>query len=379
MARKTARQLTCACLLGSTLLLTIQPAWSKDLVVAQIGALSAKPVPEVVQLGQGMQALFAAVNARGGVNGNRVDFFQLDDALDPNRFVQRFHEALERKPLALLSPFGSPSVQRMLSEKLLDSADIVVINAVPGAEAFREPGHPKLFHVRAGDGQQIAKVTQHVRTLGLERMGMLFVDAPGGHSGLKAAQIAAKKIGALEVTGFKASLAPDSVAAAAQALVRAKMQSALVLGPPSFMAEAVGALRQVGGSFPVFALSYIGPEELTQLVGSGAARGTGIAQAFPNPMGARSPLQREFNAAMRKAFPELQLYTSFHMEGYLCAKLFVEAAKRMEKPTPTELARVLKSAGEMDFGGFRLDFSQGSAGSRFVDIGVVDYRGHLNY
>ena len=35
--------------------------------------------------------------------------------------------------------------------------------------------------------------------------------------------------------------------------------------------------------------------------------------------------------------------------------------------------------GDMDFGGFHVDFSKDNAGSRFVDIGVIKYDGKLSY
>jgi ABC-type branched-subunit amino acid transport system substrate-binding protein len=78
-----------------------------DLVVGQIGPFSVLPAPDAVQLGEGMKALFAETNARGGVHGRLIAFFQLDDAYSADGFVRRFGEAMQRKPLALLSPVGS--------------------------------------------------------------------------------------------------------------------------------------------------------------------------------------------------------------------------------------------------------------------------------
>ncbi|MBI2725180.1 MAG: ABC transporter substrate-binding protein [Polaromonas sp.] len=367
----------CGALLASSLLAAAH-SLAQDLVVGQIGSLTEKPVPEVVQLGEGMKALFAAVNERGGINGKRIDFFQLDDALDPDRFVARFAEAMKRKPIALLSPYGSPAVQRMLSDKLLDNADVVVLNAVPGAEAFRKPGHAKLFHVRAGDGQQIQRITQHIKTLGIARLGVLYVDAPGGSSGYSAVVDAASQLGGLQVTGAKAPLTPEGIDEAARSLLQAGVQSTLVIGPPKFMATGVAAMRKAGGTQAIFTMSYLSPAELVARAG-GSAKGVGVAQAFPNPMGVTMPLQREFQAAMRKAFPDLKTYSAFHMEGYICAKLFAEVARKMKRPSAAEFAKTLASMGEVNLGGFRVDFSGGSAGSRFVDIAVMSEDGRLRY
>ena len=67
---------------------------------------------------------------------------------------------MQRKPVALLNPVGSAALKRMLDDKMLDQTDVIVLNAIPGAEALRNPGHPKLFHIRAGDRQQIEKIVR---------------------------------------------------------------------------------------------------------------------------------------------------------------------------------------------------------------------------
>lgn len=378
MRKHIAHMVACGALLALSLLATTH-SLAQDLVVGQIGSLTEKPVPEVVQLGEGMKALFAAVNERGGINGKRIDFFQLDDALSPDRFVAQFAEAMKRKPIALLSPYGSPAVQRMLADKLLDNADVVVLNAVPGAEAFRKPGHAKLFHVRAGDGQQIQRITQHIKTLGIARLGVLYVDAPGGSSGYSAVLDSAGQLGGLQVTGAKAALTPEGIEAAAQTLLQANVQSTLVIGPPKFMASGVAAMRKAGGTHAIFTMSYLSPAELVALAGGASAKGVGVAQAFPNPMGVTMPLQREFQAAMRKAFPELKTYSAFHLEGYITAKLFAEVSRKMKRPSAAEFAKILAAMGEVNLGGFRVDFSGSSAGSRFVDIAVMSEDGRLRY
>lgn len=379
MSRKMSLKKTVVALtLAACALVQAAPAAAREWVVAQIGALQEKPVPEVVQLGEGMRALFAAVNAQGGIKGKRIDFFQLDDGLSADGFVQKFGEALKRQPVAILSPFGSPALHKMLADKLLDTSDVVVLNAVPGAESFRDPGHPNLFHIRAGDGQQIERVVQHVRTLGMTRMAVFYVDAPGGVSGFQAAANAASVTGGLTVVGHKAGLGADSIAAAAAALARSDAQATLLIGPPKFMADGAAALRRAGGAQSIFALSYLVPAELARVMGA-AARGIAISQAFPNPMGVNSPLQREFRVAMKKAYPALKEYSAFHLEGYLCAKLFVEVARRMKAPSGAEFAQTLRAMGEINLGDFRVNFSQGQTGSRFVDIGVMTPTGRLNY
>lgn len=367
------RWVVTATLLG----LLAQTAPAKEWVVAQIGPFTVLPVPDAVQLGEGAQAFFSTANERGGVHGTKIEFVQLDDAYDPGRFAERFREATKRQPLVLLSPLGSASVKRMLDARLLDDVDIVVLNAVPGAEALRKPGHERLFHVRTGDRRQIEKIIHHVDTLGHKKVGLIYQDIPMGSSGSAVASEAAGRTQRMQLRAV--SSRPDGGALSRAAVSLSDAQSVIVVGSPKFSADAIAALRNAGLHPPVFAMSYLQPADLVRTAGAEGARGVGIAQTMPNPMGVVLPLQREFHAAMRKRHPGLSEYSVFHLEGFICAKIFFEVARRLKEPSPAEFAQTLRRLGEFDLGGYRIDFSKGNEGSTYVDIAVINERGRLVY
>lgn len=354
------------------------PAIGNEIVVGQIGPFTVLPAPDAAQLGQGMKAFFDQANARGGLHGRPIVFFQLDDTYSADGFVKQFGEALKRKPLALLTPVGSAAIKRMLDDKLLAEADVLVLNAIPGAEALRKPGHPRMFHLRAGDREQIEKIVKHLRTLGMSSLAVLHQDLLMGSSGLAVAEEAAQRAGGLKVLPVKSSADAAALSQAARQVSSAGVQSVLVIGAPKFMTDAVVELRKAGVSQSLFALSYVPAAALVKAAGAGA-RGVGIAQAFPNPMSISLPIQREFQVAMRKSFPALAGYTVFHLEGYITAKTFHEAARRCKDCGADALAKTLRTMGELDLGGFRVNFANGNVGSSFVDIGVVNEQGRLVY
>lgn len=349
-----------------------------DWVVGQIGPFTGIPVPDATQLNQGMKAYFAQLNARGGIKSRKLSFFELDDSYTGEGFVKAFAEAMRRKPVALLSPVGSVAIKRMLDDKLLDSADVVVLNAVPGAESLRSPGHPRLFHIRAGDKQQIEKIVRHARTLGISKMAVLHQDIPIGMSGLAVAKQTAAQAGGITISEFKATVDEATIAAAVANIANAAAPSVLVVGAPKFMADGVAHLRKATRSQFVFALSYVPAGLLYKTVGAGA-RGVALAQTYPNPNGTALPLSRDFQAAMKATQPKMPLFTSFHLEGYVTARVFTEAARRATEPGPEGLARSLRAMGEIDLGGFRVNFARDNVGSSFVDIGVVTEDGRLLY
>ena len=124
---------------------------AQDIVLGQVGPFTVIPVPDAPQINQGIKAYLAQANKDGGVRGRKLAFFELDDRYSAEGFAEQFNKAMERKPVALLSPIGSAALTHMLKDKLLDKGDVVIVNAIPGAESVRTPGHPRLFHLRAGD------------------------------------------------------------------------------------------------------------------------------------------------------------------------------------------------------------------------------------
>ena len=347
-----------------------------DIVVGQIGPFTGTPVPGAPEINLGIKAAFAQVNASGGINGRKLTLFELDDGFKEDGFVRQFAEAMKKKPVALLSPVGTNAVQRMLDDKLLDQNDMVVINAVPGAESLRNPGHPKLFHIRAGDRQQIERIVRHAATLGMTQMVVLYQDVSIGTTGLAIAQTVATGL-KMKLTAVMAPAEAGQVGAAAVKAAATEAQSAIVLGSPRFAAEAAVALRKAGYARSVYALSYVSPALVKQLA-EGASRGVALAQVYPNPNGSTMALQQSFQGAMKKAGTNGP-YTAFHLEGYVTARVLIEGLRRAKEFNPAGLARALRGMGDVNLGGFRVNFAKENVGSNFVDIAVINGDGRLVY
>lgn len=356
-------------------------AAAQGIPVAYIGPLGGPPgtSTDAQALRAGIEAHFADVNTQGGVNGHKLALATFDDRYDGKEFTLRFEEAMQRKPVALLSPLGLAAMRALLDGGLLDRHDVVVINAVPGATAFRSPGHPKLFHVRAGDRQQIEKMLRHFQTLGMLKVDVLVQNLRIGEPDVREALGRVPGHEALKLQLREVALSPPAIAAAAAEVAGNGAQAVLVLGSPPFMAQSVEALRKAGVTRPVFALSYLQPGLLLQTAGIAASRGVSIAQTFPDPNGQALALQRDFQASMRRHSPQLKSYVAFHLEGYLSARVLTEALRRTSgPPTPVAVANALRLA-PLNFGGFGVDFRKGNTGSNFVDIAVIAPSGRLMY
>lgn len=359
------------------------PAFSQqdtgDIIVAQIGPFTGLPAGDAQWLNEGFTAAFNEVNVKGGVQGRRIRLLQRDDGYTFEGFKRALNELMPSKPVALLSPVGSATMQGVLNEGLLDKSDTLILNVVPGANAFRKPGHPNLFHIRESDGRQVHRVIAHAATMNIKSMGVLYQDIPIGASGLRSSReaITQQKLD-LDLIDIETANEPKALAEAAKKMATQSPQVALVIGNPKFMGDGVAALRKAGMKQPIFALSYLPPSVLHKLIGE-KSRGVGIVQTFPNPMGTAIPLQRSFRAAMRAAHPDIEAYTPFHIEGYITARVFIEAAQRAKSISPAHIAESLRRVGPIDLGGYRVNFAASNEGGTWLDIGVVSFDGKLIY
>jgi branched-chain amino acid transport system substrate-binding protein len=355
-------------------------AQGQDLLIGHVGPFTGLPSPNSADLVAGVQACFSQVNASNVLRGRRLSLFTLDDQFNGLKFAERFKEAMLRKPLALLSPIGSDALSWMLQGKTLDEADVVVLNAVPGAEAFRKPGHAKLFHIRAGDFAQLAYIAKHCKTVGLRRLLVLRQDLAVGSAAVVGMRESAAAIGGLEISSLEAGHSAAVLKQAAEQAGGANAQAVLVAGTPQFMADALAALRVAGFKRATFALSYLPARLASSVIGLEGARGLAITQALPNPNGVNLPLQREFRAAMLRSGANMNEYTPLHLEGYVTARVLVAGLGTIKGDvTPSILATALHQMGPQDLGGFRVDFSHGNHGSSWVDVGVMSSAGRLIY
>jgi branched-chain amino acid transport system substrate-binding protein len=354
------------------------PTRAQGISVGHIAPFTVLPSPDATEVNQGAQAYFDQINAAGGIGGKKIAFFKLDDKFNGDEFAKQLEVADAKKPIALITPIGSNALQKTIKENLLDKMDTVIINAIPGADTFRNPGHPRLFHIRASDGAQIAKIVQHVKTLGVSRLSILHQDLPIGTAGLASAQAIGQQVN-IKIEGLQAKPDEASLATGAKTVMATRPESVLVIGSPKYMVDAIVQLRKAGASTSLYALSYLPPGLAAKVLGPDNVRGIGITQTYPNPNGKVLGLQREFQATMAKHAPDIKAYNSFHLEGYISARVLVEAMRRGGTGGAADVIKGLRAMAPYDLGGFVVDFSKSNAGSAFVDISMTSTGGKLVY
>ena len=363
-------------------LLVAAASHAGEIVLASVGPYSGPLADNGEGNFIGAKAYIDAVNARGGVNGNKIRLIREDDQYKAEETLRLVKLVAARdKPMAFLNLVGSPNVSLLLKEKTFETLGIPAIGITPGSAILTNPGSKYIFHVQAGDESQLERLLEQQRTVGVQRVAVVYQDIPFGRAGLRYLEEHAGPKGIRVVA--KAAMAVGQVDArqiARQVKVGNPQTYILVLSPYS-AAAFVRDARAAGDGTPIFTMSYTPAGVLVKTAGMVAATGVGLSQITPNPSSTATGLVREYQAVLAAHAPAGTPYSSFSLIGFIAAKVAVEGLKRTgASPTPARLVGALGAIRDLDFGGYVVDFSAGTqVGSRYVTLGVIGRNGTLMY
>ena len=351
-----------------------------EIVVAHVGPFTGPLSVNGLANLAGSKACISEINAASGVNGNTLRLVQHDDEYKPEKTIQLMREVAKRdKPIAFLNLLGSANASALLKEDVLEDVKVPVVGVTPGADSLRSPGSRWMFHVHASDNAQLARIVQHLSTLGIQRIAVAYQDIPFGQGGLKFVESAAQKLGLTVSKSVAVPSAGEDFGPIAYELRSSNAQAYVMILVPNSGAAFASVVRGGGDLTPIYGMSYVPVKGLIDRTGPQNAIGIALAQVTPNTYSAASGLVRRFHLAMDKYAPKEKSHTQLHLIGYLNCRVMVEGLRNAgDNPTPERLRAALQKV-RADLGGYFLDFGGGNVGSRYVDIGVVTRDAKLQY
>jgi ABC-type branched-subunit amino acid transport system substrate-binding protein len=340
-------------------------------VIGQSIGLSG-PVAAVAQdIAAGLAAYVHHANKRGGIHGRRLELKTLDDAFAPPRSGENA-KALAGEAFLLAAPLGTPHTAELLKA----GADVPVLCPFTGAERLRAAPDRRLFHVRAGYKDEIAKMVEQLTTLGINRIALFYQNDPFGEEGLEHLEAALRRHSlkiAARATYERGSI---DVGAAVKILASADPQAVVMFAVTRAAAELVGRMQEAGRYPQFLTLSLNGNEDFVKALGA-HKRGVGNTQVVPYPWDSAMPLVKEYQQAMRETGREQFSFNS--LEGFLCGKVIGEGLRRAGRtPTRDRFIEALESLGRYDAGGFEIGYSRSNhVGTRHVDLTVIGGNGRF--
>lgn len=351
-----------------------------ELVIAQSAPFSGPLAPTGSGLRAGAQIYFDTVNAAGGVHGAKLRLVSRDDGYKAPETVRVVRElAKEVQPIAFFGVVGTGNGEALLKEKVLAEVGIPLVTVRSGGQALVKPANPWLFVTRATYADEVKKVVEQFVPIGFQRIAVFYQDDPFGHDGLAAAETYLKAAGASLVAKGSYEKNTTKVDAAVKTIAAADPQAVILVSNTAASAEFMKQLRAAGNMAQLVALSVTDGPQVAKLIGNATARGLSVVQVVPDPLARTTPLSRELADAFKR-FPPKDIELNHTVaEGYVGAKVLVEALKRAgPNPTPKKVRDALETLKDFDVGGLILGFSSTNhAGSRYVDITILNQDGRL--
>lgn len=370
------------CSAWTLLLLGLGPLTSAagEIVVGQVAAFSGPLAPTGSHMRAGAQLYFDAVNAEGGIHGATLRLISKDDGYKSDETVRLARAMLkESQPLAFIGFVGTGNVEAMLEQKVLSEAGIPLIAVRSGAASLVRRNDPFLFITRASYAEEVEKITEQYVTTGYTRFAVLFQNDAFGLDVLASAEQAITRAGGFLVAKGSYAKNTTEVEAAVKTIGAAKPQAVIMIANTAASAEFVKQSRAAGYFAQFVALSVTDAAQVVSRIGADKAEGLVLTQVVPDPNSRAVPLIREVQDNFAKFAPKDVTANHTFVEGYLGAKVLVEALRRAgPNPTRKKLRDTLEAMKNYDAGGVFITFSANRhAGSRFVDITILNRAGKL--
>ena len=354
---------------AALLLASVSHASQAQILIGQTAGFTGPVGAGVKETTDGAKLYIDAINAKGGVNGQKIELISLDDKFDPKLAGENARKLIEEQNVAaMFLTRGTPHTEAMLP--LLDKYGVPLVGPSTGAMVLHQPVQKHIFNVRATYQREAAKAITHLHSMGITRIGIVYSDDSFGADGVAGAQkgFAAAKLQPAVLEKFNRGkpdfgpIAPKVVQSNAQAIIMVASGQAVVDGMKAF--------RAAGSAAQIVTLSNNASSGFIKSLGDNA-RGVIVTQVFP--------YERSIAYAMVKEAQELAKakgagdISPAMLEGFAAAKVLVEGLKRAgAKPTREKIQAALENIRRFDIGGLEVNYSlEDHTGLDFADLSII--------
>lgn len=367
------RSLIAAVPLALSLQLASAPACAADAIVVGRSLALSGPLQSYGEAKRdGGDAYIQKVNAAGGVGGRPIELVTLDDAYAPARTVENLKKiAVEREPTAFLGLFGVPTIAAALP--VLVQLKIPAVGLTSGTDALRTPLNRYAFPVRASYADEARKLVNHVKTVNISKISVIYSENPFGQS-VKDSLLAALKEAGLSANAFMVDPAAKDAAVAVRQAVAGEPQAVFLTMLSQAAVPVLIELTKASFHGAQYTFSPVDTSTVTKQLGE-KARGLAITQVVPIPSGMRIKVVAEYLEALKALGRGTPSF--YGLEAFIEAKVLVEGLKRAgPKPTPVSLVKGLETMHDFDLGGYYVGYKpEAHTGSLFVEIDMINYAG----
>lgn len=364
-------------LLGIGGLAQAQTQTQTQIRIGQTAGLTGAVAASVKEATDGARLYFDAVNARGGIGGQKLELVSLDDQFDPKLSVENARTLIDQGVIALFLTRGTPHNQAILP--LLSAAKVPLVGPSTGAMALHQPVHPWLFNVRATYQREAERAVRHLVQIGVERIAIVQVADSFGDDAAEGA-LRGFGAGAKPVVHDPYDRAKPDFSKIVPRIVAADAQAVLFIGSGTAVVDGMKALRAAGSKAQLLTLSNNASSGFVKALGE-QAQGVIVSQVLPPERSFGTPMVKEAHDLAQARGAKAPEITPALLEGFAAAKVLTEGLRRAAAAgqlNRSGLQRALEGLNRYDLGGLELSYSATDhSGLDYADLSIIGADGRF--
>jgi branched-chain amino acid transport system substrate-binding protein len=297
------------------------------------------PASAYKTIADGAKAQFELVNAKGGVNGRKVEFVTLDDAYEPPRAVQNARRLIQQeKVFALFNTLGTPN--NLAIWDYVNEQEVPQAFVATGASDFGEDADAHPWTI-GWQPDYVTEAKTYADFLKKEKpnakVAALYQNDAFGKDLLDGFVKATEGSGIKVVARESYEVTDPTVVSQIKKLGASGADTFLNITTPKFAAQAIATIAKTDWK-PLHLLNNVGASKTLVLTPAGLDNAKGIVSTAyfkdpEDPQWADDPAMKEYKAQLKKSAPRANPNDPNYVYGWAVAQTMVEALKRMEEPT----------------------------------------------
>lgn len=350
-------------------MVALSHASQAQILIGQTAGYTGAVGAGVKETSEGAKLYIDAINAKGGVNGQKIELISLDDKFDPKLAGENARKLIEENNVvAMFLTRGTPHTQAIIPH--LDKHGVPLIGPSTGAMVLHQPVQKHVFNVRATYQREAEKAVTHLQSMGITRIAIVYADDSFGADGVAGAQkgLVAAKLQPSVLEKFNRSK-PD-FAPIAPKIFKSNTQAVIMVASGQAVVDGTKAFRAAGSAAQIVTLSNNASSGFIKSLGNNA-RGVIVTQVFPYERSIAYHLVQEAQE-MAKAKGAGDISPAM-LEGFAAAKVLVGGLRRAgPKPTREKIQTALEGIRKFDLGGLEVSYSpEDHTGLDFADLSII--------
>ncbi len=345
-----------------------------SIVFGQSAALSGNARELGENMNLGIRAAFEEANREGGIHGRALRLALLDDGYEAEPAIANTRQLIAHGVFGLIGAVGTPTSR--VAEPIASAAEVPYIGAFTGAGLLRGEHQRYVVNLRASYQQETEEMVERLTTdLQVRRIAILYQDDSYGRAGLTGVRRALEQRNMALVGEGTYVRNTIAVKRALLEIRESDPQAVIIIGAYRAAAAFTHWAQKIRMRSLFVNISFVGSNALLNEL-RGAGDGVVVTQVVPFPRNTSLPVVARYQAALRAV--DASAEPGFvSLEGYLAGLLAVMALRGSSDPggappTRESFLSFLEEAGQIDLGGFVVEYGSGdNQGSDAVFLTVI--------